>query len=29
MSKGEWIGIGVAVGLLLLYFGLWLFIVRR
>jgi hypothetical protein len=29
MGKGEWIGIGVAVGLLLLYFGLWLFIVRR
>ena len=29
MGKGEWIGIGVAVGLLVLYFGLWLFIVRR
>ena len=29
MTKGELVTIGVVVGLLLLYFGLWVFIARR
>jgi hypothetical protein len=29
MGKGDLIAIGVVVGMLLLYFGLWMFIARR